>query len=269
MVSARMPDRHGLALVEVKPARDVIEEEVVPPDTLEFEQPSYRVGWHRKKELTIAAPAELVAAQGHTVRVSSSDPGVVVRTQSIELEYDDSVEFYRASIQVEGRVLNAKGLITARLEGAIATTHVAVTRKEESPGFRVRLVDEEMGIWRAIVDSEPLETGGEVQIIKIAGRHPAIKPYLGESSEGQNTPACRTLIAEAAADGAARYVVNKLYYLRRTTETFDSDRVYREHYKRVTRFLPKFLRLLVGEPSTARGSDVLTPVPFLEPAKMQ
>lgn len=268
VVTARMTDRYGEALVEVKPARDVIEEEIVPPETLEFERPSYRVGWYRKKELVIAAPAELVAEQGNSVRVSSSDPGVVARTQDVELEYDDSVEFYRASVQVEARVLNAKSVITARLEGAVATTHVAVTRKEESPGFRVQLVDEEWGNYRAIIEAEPLETGGEIQIIKIAGRHPAIKPYLGEESEGQNTPACRTLIAEAAADVTARFVVNKLYYLRRTIEPFDSERIYREHYKRVSRFLPKFLRLLVGEPGSARGTEQLAPVPYLETAKM-
>jgi hypothetical protein len=266
VVTARMPDRYGEALIEVRPARDVIEEEIVPPETLEFERPSYRVGWQRKKELAIAAPVELVAEQGYRVRVSSSDPGVVVRTPASELEYDDSVEFYRASIEVEARVLNAKSVITARSEEITATTHVAVTRKEESPGFRVQLVDEEWGNYRAIIESEPLETGGEVQVIKIAGRHPSLRPFLGEESEGQNTQVCRTLMAEAAADVTARFVVNKLYYLRRTIEPFDSDRIYREHYKRVSRFLPRFLRLLVGDPKAVRSSESLAPSPFLATA---
>jgi hypothetical protein len=93
-----VPQPPGAVLWAHQAARDVIEEENVPPETLEFERPSYRVGWQRKKELAIAAPVELVAEQGYRVRVSSSDPGVVVRTPVIELEYDDSVEFYRASI---------------------------------------------------------------------------------------------------------------------------------------------------------------------------
>ena len=64
----------------------------------------------------------------------------------------------------------------------------------------------------------------------------------------------------------ARFVVSKLYSLRRTIEPFDSDRIYREHYKRVSRFLPRFLRLLVGEPMAVHASESLAPVPFLETA---
>jgi len=46
---------------------------------------------------------------------------------------------------------------------------------------------------------------------------------------------------------AARHVVNVLYKMRRTTEEFDSERLYREHYKLVRRFLPRFQRVLVNK----------------------
>ena len=66
----------------------------------------------------------------------------------------------------------------------------------------------------------------------------------------QDTPLCRGILAEIAADIASRLVVSELYRLRRSLEDFDSDRIYREHYRRVLRFLPRFQKLLVGSPET-------------------
>jgi hypothetical protein len=56
-------------------------------------------------------------------------------------------------------------------------------------------------------------------------------------------------VAEVVADAAARHVVLKLYRQRRSTEVFDADRYYREHSKRVMKFLPRFQRVLVGDPT--------------------
>jgi hypothetical protein len=265
LVTATLAERSAHALVEVKPEREIIEVEVEPPETLQFERPSYRIGWQRKKNLIIAAPPSFVAVNGPFVDVSSSDPGVVIRGSSqVELTYDDAVEFYRGSIQVEARNLNATALIVARGGEVSAETHVAVVRREEGTSLAIRLVREDWGFWRAVIENEPLEAGGEIQVIKIAGRHPAIKRYLGENFEGQDTPICRTIIAEVVADVAARLIVGELYRLRRGTELFDADRFYREHYKRMTRFLPRFQRLLVGEAATAEITPSLSPVPILE-----
>ena len=58
---------------------------------------------------------------------------------------------------------------------------------------------------------------------------------------------------------AARHVVNELYKMRRTTEEFYSERLYREHYKLVRRFLPRFQRVLVKNAElNARPDD---PIP--------
>ncbi|HLJ62456.1 MAG TPA: hypothetical protein VKZ50_22290 [bacterium] len=167
-------------------------------------------------------------------------------------------------VRIEGRTLNAKAVVTANLDDVTATTQVEVTRKEEGPDFRVRLTREEWGSYRGIVENERDESGDDIRVIKIAGLHPALAPYLGERLEGQNSPVCRSLMAEIVADVAARYVVSELYRLRRSYEGFDAERLYREHYRRVTRFLPRFQKILVGEPEVARISQELPPVAILE-----
>jgi len=250
------------SIVEIRPPREIVEEEIEPPETLLFERPSYRIGWHKEKDLHLIAPAEVVAEFGDNSKISSSDPGVVVRSPSVTLQYDDSVDFYRAKVRVEARALDATSVIAAELDSLKATAQVKVTRKEEGAAIKIRLVPESFGLWRAILDTEEDPTGVEITVIKIAGRHPAIRRLLGDSFEGQDSLLCRALIAEIVADVAARHVVTKLYLLRRGTEEFDADRIYREHYKRVQRFLPRFQWLLVGK--LDQVTESLAPVSILE-----
>jgi hypothetical protein len=257
LVAASMADRSAHALVEVRPSREVVEEPVEPPTGLQFERPSYRVGWQKRKSISIIAPASLVASNGQTLAVTSSDPGVVVRGNSVTLTYDDALDYYRASVQVEARILNATATLSARLGDTLAETVVAVVRKEEGPNFVIRLVPEEFGMWRAVIEKEPTESGEEKSVIKIAGRHTALRRYIGDRFEHQNSPICRGMIAEIVADVTARMIVSELYRIRRGTESFDADRFYREHYKRLTRFLPRFQALLVGQ--VTEGQQELPP----------
>jgi hypothetical protein len=258
MITASIRSRTAHALLEVQPPRYIVEEEVVPPETLQFERPAYRIGWQRQKELTLLAPAEVVDAIGEDLQISSTDPGIVVRTPQVRLKYDDKLDFYRAVVIVEGRVLDAAGQVLARKDSLVTVTQVKVTRKEEGPDFRIELSQEEMGTFRAIID-----TTQDMQVVKVAARHPALLPYLGTSFDGQNTPIVRALVSEAVADVAARLVVSKLYRQRRTTEAFDVDRYYREHYKRMLKFLPRFQKVLVGDPAAARADAVLAPTELM------
>ena len=75
-------------------------------------------------------------------------------------------------------------------------------------------------------------------------------------------------MSEAVADAGARLVASKLYYQRRNTEAFDVDRFYREDYKRVLKFLPRFQKVLVGDPAAARTDSVLEPTPLMAPQSL-
>jgi hypothetical protein len=263
IITVTLGDRTAQALVEVRPARVEIEEEILAPDSLMFERPSYQVGWLKRKPLKIFAPVEFVAENGSTLQISSSDPGIVVRGPTCELIFDDASHFYKGTVTIEARTLASRAVVRASAEGVIAETQVFVVRREEGPRVAIRILKEEMGFWRAISDNEPLESGGERMVIKILGRHPALRGYLGDNLEGQDSPVCRGMIAEIVADFTARHVVRELYRLRRGSEEFDADRFYREHYKRLTRFLPRFHRLLVGDGTAARTAEALSPSELL------
>jgi hypothetical protein len=251
ILTARADARRASAFLEVRPPRVDIEEEVVPPEGLEFERSTYTISIHRERTIEVRAPASVVVEQGSEVRIESSHQGVVVRSPIVHLSLDEELDFFRGKVRLEARALVPNAQVTARAGAVTATTRVRVTRREEGPIFKIRLERSDMGFWRAVHEEELDDHGNRVQVIKLAALHPAIRPYLGDQYEGINTPACRILVAEAVADWAARHVVSAMYRARSGTEVFDADRLYREHYKRLVRFLPRFQRILGLEPKPA------------------
>lgn len=253
IVSVKYESASAAALVEVRATRIIPPIEELVPEALQFERPSYRVGWQRKKELLVLAPQKDIARFGTRLKLSTSDPGVPVLTPSIILRPHESGKFYIACVQVEARILHTKAVIIAQCKEAFASTHVIVMRQEESGGFKIQLLDEEWGNFRAIIETEVDEHGQQTRVINIAGRHPAIRTYLGKNFELQNTSQAQAILAEVVADVTSRFVVTELFRLRRSTEVFDADRIYREHYKRVTRFLPRLQRVLIRDTGEAPG----------------
>lgn len=256
ILTVRADTRRASAFVEVRPPRVVVEEEIEPPEGLEFERSTYTVSIHRERGLELRAPASLVADVGPEVRVESSNQAVIVRSPLVHLRLDEGLEFYRGSVRIEARALVPSAQVTARTGHVSASTRIRVTRHEEGPIFKIRLDRSDMGFWRAVHEEETDEHGNRVQVIKLAALHPALRPFLGDRNEGMNTPVCRGLIAEAVADWAARHVVSALYRARSGTEMFDADRLYREHYKRIVKFLPRFQRILGLEPKLALESSL-------------
>ena len=226
--------------------RSIIEEPITTPESLEFERSTYRLSLHREKSIELRAPSEVVAASGRAANVSSSAPGIVVRTPLVELALDEKRDFWTAAVRVEGRALGTNASIVAALGDRLASTLVSVVRKEEGPSFRVQVVDEDMGNYRAIEAREQdANTGEDVRIIKVSGRHPALRKILAELT--LRSPEARLVVAEAVTDAAVRYVVNQLYRLRRGLEEFTSERLYLEHYRRVKRLLPRAQTILLED----------------------
>ncbi|MFC2064167.1 ATP-binding protein, partial [Chloroflexota bacterium] len=112
------------AMLEVKPPRTLIEEEVEPPDLFIFEKPNYRIGWQREKTIKLVAPASIVADQGENVKISSYSPGLIVRTPTVTLNYDERFDYYIAPVRIEARTLGASSEIRALLGELVATTNI-------------------------------------------------------------------------------------------------------------------------------------------------
>lgn len=249
LIQCHVDGRLADAIIEVR------EEHAPPPDpapipaTLEFERPTYRVGWNRTKVLVLRAPRE-ACEDGALVNVSSNAPGIVVLTPRVPMGFDASLGYAVGSVRVEGRNLGAEGTILAVLNGLTARCRAKVTQAEEGPKVAFEFVDEENGAYRALWKqrSDP-QTGEETLVLEIQARHPALRRYLGEypNFPGQNTPWARLLLAEIIADNVCREVARRVDATRDASERPDAEGFYAEHYKRMLRLLPRFHQMMLPE----------------------
>jgi hypothetical protein len=175
--------------------------------------------------------------------VSDSD-GIVVLGGDVELELDEDVEFYVGHVTVEARSLGARGLLRADLGSARATCSVVVSREGEGPSVAIKIVDDEAGHRRALVERE-----GDRVLIKIMGRHPAIRRYRGPGPEfaGDDLSVCRALVAEIVAHEAARIVMEKRFQTARGSGLLDAASLYVEHSRYLVKYLSRCHRRLIPD----------------------
>ena len=232
------------AFVEVRPSREIVVIQVEPPDSLEFERDRYKIAWKKHRTIRLLAPVEVVAEHRKTARVSSSNAAVVVKGGgTAELMLDENLEYYVGHIEIEARDLGAKATLTAVVGSVMAQCKVIVA-KQESPDLKIRIVPEEAGKNRALVDQE-----GDLIVIKILGLHPAMKRYLGPSPAfpGQNLDASKALIAEIVAGEAARKVMEKKFPNSSASEQLDGAGFYAEHLVYLSKYLARCHRILLPE----------------------
>ena len=241
----------AVALVEVRPEPEVVEVDTEPAQQLQFERDNYRIAWTRKKTLRLLAPLADIASHGTDVSFSSSDEGVVVRKSHAKFLLDEDTEQYVAEIVVEARTLSARAKLTAKLGDIAATCAVVVTKEEEGPTLSIRIVDEEAGNYRAVVEQSGAQT-----TIKVMGRHPIMKRYRGAapSFPGDDLPATQLVVAEIVADQVARMILEKKFPSS-LNEQLDAARFYVEHYRYVSKYLTRCHRTLLSDAQLARLSE--------------
>jgi len=242
LLSARCGSYSTVSLVEVRTERVVVE--VSEPETLQFERDSYRVAYGKKKTIRILAPVELVDKLGKDVQVQSSDPGVVILAGgNSRLVLNEEYEFYVGEVTLDARKLGTKATLTARLGSTTATCNLAVTRDEEGPNIRFEYDNDEAGRFRAEVKRE-----GDAIVILIKCGHPAIRRYQGSAPDykGRDQSLFKTIVAEIAADQAARMVLERKFPVS-GAERLDAARFYAEHYALLTKYLPRCHKILVAD----------------------
>ena len=263
LLTVKCGDYSAVALVEVKSEREIIEVPPNPVDHFQFERDNYRIAWTRRKTIRLLAPLTDIAEHGTDASVSSSDPGVVVRTGKIKFSLDEEVEHYTAEVIVEARTLSSQATLTARLGDLSAACRVVVAKeKEEGPSVMIRIVDEPAGNYRAIVEQEGTQT-----IIKVIGQHPIMRRYRGPAPDfpGSDLPTTKLLIAEIVADQAARMILEKKFPTSVTHEQIDAARFYSEHYRYMTKYLIRCHRALLSDTQLQQFSIDLTTVPDTAP----
>jgi hypothetical protein len=247
LLTVRCGEAEALASIEVRPEREF--PDPVPPTELEFERARYQVAHGRRRSLLLRAPVEVInEVDSTTVRIDSSDAGIVVIGGPVKLEFDEDELCFVGRVSVEGRVLGARGTLTATLGTAHATCEVIVAQHEGGgPRLDIKIVDEAQGRYRAYV-----ERLGEITTIKILGGHAAIKRYLGPGPDfpRQDTPTARLVIAEIVAGEAARLVMERKY---RSTGDLDGPAFYAEHLLYLEKYLPRCHKMMFVEGGEATG----------------
>jgi hypothetical protein len=239
LLTVRCGDAEAIASIEVRPEREFPDPE--PPTALEFERARYQIAHGRRRTLVVRAPVEVVNEADTTVaRVDSSDAGIVVLGGSVKLEFDEDELCFIGRVQVDARVLGARGTLTVKLGAAQATCEVSVAQHDGGgPRLDIKIVDEAQGRYRAYVERE-----SEVTMIKILGGHSAIGRYLGPGPDfpHQDTPTARLVIAEIVAGEAARLVMERKY---RTTGDLDGPAFYAEHLLYLEKYLARCHKMML------------------------
>ncbi len=232
------------AIVEVRSEREIVEIEPQPVDHFQFEHDTYQIARTRKKTIRIFAPLTDIAEQGLDAVISSSEPGVIIHKGKVKFSLDEEIEHYFAEVTVEARTLSSQATLTATLGKLTATCKVVVTKKEEGPSLDIRMINQEAGNSRALVEQE-----GSLTVINIMGFHPIMKRYRGPapSYPGNDLPTTKLLIAEIVADQAARMILNKKFHPSISNEQIDADRFYSEHYRYLTKYLSRCHRALLSD----------------------
>jgi len=265
LLTANCGNNCDVAIIEVRPEREVIEVEQIPVDHLQFERDNYRIAWTKKKTVRLFAPLSEVAGQGIDISVYSSNPGVVIRNGKVKFVLDEEIEQYVAEITIEARELSSQAIITAELGELSTTCKVVVTKEAEGPSLKIEIDDyQEAGNYRATVRQE-----GSVTIITIMGLHPVIKRYRGPAPNfpGKDLPTTKIVIAEIVADQASRMILEKKFPTQIAGEQIDAARFYSEHYRYMTKYLTRCHKVLLSDSEVEQ--IIVTRDPVLEALSMQ
>lgn len=238
LLTARLAQRSADCIIEV--VEPEAPPEPIPPTTLEFERPHYRLVLGKPKSVKIRAPLGAYA-EDVAIRVISTSRGVVVLDGGeAQLTSKHSMLAMEGSVRVEGRIEKEVAKLHATdPDGHSAEAGVEVVRREESGAdFETTLVPEYQGDQRA-------QWSGDYRLLRIMGEHPAVRPYLGDKNAGypgQTTPQFRLMMAELVADAVVRRILLGKY----GEDEVDAGTFYVQQYKLMARFLARAHKLVAA-----------------------
>ena len=171
--------------------------------------------------------------------MTSSSRGIVVLDGGeVRIKPRPSMLAMEATIRVEGRVENDRGLLSCvDSEGHAGSAHVEVVRREESGAqFETKLVPDYQGDQRA-------QWLTNYRLLRIMGEHPAVRPYLGDKDAGypgQTSPQFKLMMAELVGDAVIRRILLEKW----GEDEVDAGTFYVQHYKLLARFLARAHRFV-------------------------
>ena len=230
VLTAGIDGREAEAVVDIiarKPASPR-----TPPETLEFERPTYSARWQTETKLHLLAPASLCDEFGSEVAlVSSNADKVAVLEPNVKMRLNSKLGYCKGTALVEARQIGGNATITARLGSVVATAQVKVTQDESKLSFKV--VREEKGTQRGYYHAETNE-------LVVFALHPGLLPFIGTKENEVYSEGAHVAIANALSEILAAQITQEYY------QTLDHDgsqwmATYRRH---ATEMLPVLLKKL-------------------------
>ena len=190
---------------------DESEDDLVPPDTLEFEHPSIHVAPSRKRRLTLRAPLDFVGSRAvftvNGVGTLSPDDGAF-------LVADPTGRWATATLRYSAPSHPGQATVTAYLDDLDANCSIDVKEAASPPGPDY---DFELGGWKDPDHRSALTLQDGRLLIKVYGLHPSFAGVFGpyddaeKKFQAEDDPAARAVLAEVIGSELAGYLVERDY----------------------------------------------------------
>lgn len=217
------------------------ETEMPTPEALSFERERYRIVRGKTKVIRVLAPMSLLAEEGKTVHITSTNRHIVVKQHKVRFNPSDTGNYAVAVTRVEGRQLDAHGTLHATVGLAKANAVVRVVQRSlAGPPIDFRVVPEYFGHQRAVWDPP------DGYLLKISGRHESVSRYFGSRQDGypgQDKAPSRVLLAEIIAGSVCQRLLSEK--MKKGKQKYgpdeallDTDAFYHAHLRLMGQFLP-------------------------------
>jgi hypothetical protein len=144
---------------------------------------------------------------GQSVLVSSESPEVEVLTPQVELQArSDFPDIGEARVQIQGRQVGAEATIRAQANGFDAEAQVKVTSMEPIQRPKRSSFITEIEFSATADPGQRVVFDQEASKIIIATEAPSVRPYLGDSGAGADTPQGQVLLAELVTEAMTRAI---------------------------------------------------------------
>jgi len=185
-------------------------------DTLTIKPEKANIPYDGRRVFSVYAPVSLILTK-KTTKVQISSDTYYIEPEADIVNLRDHPKYpqllYYGSFAVKGKVIGAKGKITAMLKDIRAVAFVEV--KEMERRKRGKLKAKKGGIFVDIVpdlSSDPLQRVlYDDGIIRIFVKFPSVSPFLGPGLKGIEKAEGRMLLAELVGEAFCKYIATKKF----------------------------------------------------------
>lgn len=223
------------------------ESQIIELPEFSFAKMAYAVKEGKRKDILILAKWPEFVHGSVGVEITTTDQDFIkIVNPRVTLKYKKLGEGVTAAVgivKIFGNKVGGPVILQTTLQQKTITTKVRVA-PALPPGknITIQVVDEDLGEQRAVWDSN---------LLKISGRHPSVRRYLGSPESGfpgQDFIHFRMLMAELIADNVARRILElNAQKDIRAYENMDITAFYRLHRKHMNDFLEVAHKIQIPE----------------------